>query len=269
MPRDGHDLRRRVASLVAGGPLASAALALGAGGAGWALGGAWGGALGILALVSAMIGLATLIPSRAGGFSSDGARLLTLARGGPPAQREAAVFALVAQTLTGSRPRDWDEVLVAQASGLRDGQPMEEAAQSFLALHALDRGDASGAHRALTRRAEVHGALPPAARASLVVDAAFFEASVRRDPEQAQAWLDRLSEREPFADPTAWALARWAVAEASGDAEQALAQLAEATEHADLTDGITRARLDWAGALPPAPEARAKPEAEASPEATR
>ena len=251
VPRDGHDLRRRVAWLVAGGPLASVALAAAAGAAAWALGGAWGAALGLIAFLSGAIALATLIPTRAGGFASDGARLLTLARGGPEAEREAAIFAVLAQAMNGARPRDWDAAVLERACALRDGEPMEEAALNFLALHALDLDDAERAREALARRVEIRDGVATPARASLALDAATFEGAVRRDAPRAEAWLGTLAEREPFADPTARAVARWAAAEASGDAQAAAAALADAHEHADLTEGMTRARLAWAGALPP------------------
>jgi hypothetical protein len=99
LPVDTRDLPRRFVWVFAGGPLASVALAL----AGWAavawLPGAPAGLrmLGmVVAMMSAAIGLGTLIPMRGGGFASDGARLLRMFRGGPEARREAATLSLVA-----------------------------------------------------------------------------------------------------------------------------------------------------------------------------
>lgn len=87
VPLGDHQLRRRYLRVVAGGPLASLLLASAA------LGGyvllstpAFNKLLGFslftTATVSGAITLATLLPLHLGGFASDGARLLTLWRGG-------------------------------------------------------------------------------------------------------------------------------------------------------------------------------------------
>lgn len=125
-PVGTHDLRRRTMIMAAGGPLASLILGvqllalwmalssmLGAGGTAasvtsFAL--VFGG-IGSLAL-----GVLTLLPMRAGGFYSDGARILRLMRNDEETQREVALMALTGMTMGGARPRDWDAGLVRLAA---------------------------------------------------------------------------------------------------------------------------------------------------------
>jgi hypothetical protein len=102
-PQDARDLRRRVAMLLAGGPLASLLLAAAAVIALAAAAGAMSplvrGVVAIAGLFSGGIGLVTLLPMR----GTDGGRLLRLKRGGPPAEREAAVFGIVGLLTSGVR----------------------------------------------------------------------------------------------------------------------------------------------------------------------
>jgi len=95
-PSDNSNLRRRVTWMVAGGPLASLALAA----AGYAihlgLGHSTASQLcGFTGLLSLGICLVTAIPSHIG-VPSDGLRLITLLRGGPKAEEMCARFARLA-----------------------------------------------------------------------------------------------------------------------------------------------------------------------------
>jgi hypothetical protein len=149
-PMDTRDLRRRTAVMVAGGPVASALVALGAGLAPYMLGpirttSSFGDVLlfetvSTLALMSAAIALVTLLPYRTAGFLSDGARLLRLIRGGPVAARDSAIQAILGSTLSGLRPRDWDPELLRAACELRDGSMFELTALQFAQMHAADSG---------------------------------------------------------------------------------------------------------------------------------
>lgn len=92
LPADDHDLKRRAAWMVAGGPLASLALAVAGCGVYEVMGHApvWR-VCGFIGLLSAGIFLATAIPSH-WGLPSDGSRLLTLWRGGPKAEKWCALL---------------------------------------------------------------------------------------------------------------------------------------------------------------------------------
>ena len=150
---DARDLKRRTAVMVAGGPVASVTLALGA----WLALRAFDlvpfdanasfasfvtfFTLQMIAGASAVIALATLIPMTTSGFLSDGARLLRLWRGGPVAERDSAIQAIMGSSLSGVRPRDWDPALIGAACALRDASMFEFIAQQFAQMHAADRGD--------------------------------------------------------------------------------------------------------------------------------
>ncbi len=150
---DARDLGRRTAVLVAGGPVASAALALGAALVLHALDLSPRNAnasftsllcfltLQALSLVSAAICIVTLVPMQTSGFLTDGARLLRLLRGGPVAERDIAIQAIIGSSLSGVRPRDWDTALIDTARELRDGSLFEFIALQFAQMHVADRGD--------------------------------------------------------------------------------------------------------------------------------
>ncbi|MGB3543281.1 MAG: hypothetical protein WBA11_10180, partial [Rubrivirga sp.] len=184
LPTDTVDLRRGTAMVVAGGPVASVLV----GGLGLALGGAWA----LVGVMSLFIGVATVFPGRTGGFLTDGARLVRLAKGGPAADREAALMSVLSESTAGTRPRDWNADLLEDAVALEDEDPMETSAHSLAMLHALDAGDGDAARRHLERRIELWNATPTAIRGIIASDAAFFEAAVRHDAARARTWLDRV-----------------------------------------------------------------------------
>jgi len=150
---DARNLGRRTAVLVAGGPVASADLALGAGLVLHALDLSLRNAsasftsllsflaLQTLSLVSAAICIVTLVPMQTSGFMTDGARLLRLLRGGPVAERDIAIQAIIGSSLSGVRPRNWDTALINTARELRDGSMFEFIGLQFAQMHAADRGD--------------------------------------------------------------------------------------------------------------------------------
>lgn len=93
LPPDDRDLRRRAAWMVAGGPLASLALALVGCGAHSVLGHTPASQISwFIGICSAAIFLATAIPSHLG-VQSDGSRLIMLWRGGPKAEEWCALLA--------------------------------------------------------------------------------------------------------------------------------------------------------------------------------
>ena len=83
-----------------------------------------------MAGVSAAIELATLIPMQTSGILNDGARLWRLWRGGPVAVRESAIQAIFGSSLSGVRPRDCDPALLNAATALPDDSVFEVMAQA-------------------------------------------------------------------------------------------------------------------------------------------
>jgi hypothetical protein len=142
-PTDAERLVRRYAVFVAGGPIASAFLALAA----------WGVEVlrpqGIgdhffapLAVLSLAVAIGTAQPfGSGGGFASDGGAFRTLLGGGDRSERAAALLALAGALVTGVRPRDLPAETVGRALVPSDGSFEELMALTTAAGHAGDRGE--------------------------------------------------------------------------------------------------------------------------------
>lgn len=198
-----HDLRRRTLVMVATGPAISLMagaqfLAMYQAASPWLFrpGGTFAGQfLGLMLLIlggsSLIIGLVTLIPSRSGGFYSDGARMLRLMRTTDQTEREVALIALTGMSMAGTRPRDWDADLVQRGAGIVDGGPFEVLGRQLAYAHALDRGEVDEARRHLEDAIERADQLPAGARGSLMLTAATFFALHDGDAPRAREFLHR------------------------------------------------------------------------------
>ncbi|MFP7723436.1 hypothetical protein [Lysobacter sp. A3-1-A15] len=180
--------------LAAGGPLASlACVALSA-----ALAASLDGAMRFHALafmaVSALVLAMTAIPMRAGGIETDGAQLLDLARGGRGTQIKALVMGLTAQSLAGTRPRELDPRLLADAMALAASDtPINPAMRAFpslmAALHADDSGDTPARDRHMAHVAVLATEMQPAMRAQFALELA-WHAAMRGDVAAARGWRE-------------------------------------------------------------------------------
>ncbi|HEU4883482.1 MAG TPA: hypothetical protein VFT45_14575 [Longimicrobium sp.] len=259
LPTGTERLPRRLGLMVAGGPGASFLLA----GIGAAL--VWGPmdeagplakvAVGIMMLMSGGMGVVTLIPMRFSGFASDGARLLRLARGGPEAEREAAILSIMAISVAGTAPRDWPAETVRAAIAARDGSSDECTACLLAYTHALDRAEIDAARETLHRALELADQYPPAFVPALMVEAAFFEGFVSGDAAAARAYLAELPEKTIAVTPFDRLRAEAAVALAEGDAAGARERIERARAVAPAGDAFRRALLEQMTAAAPAAEA--------------
>jgi hypothetical protein len=247
LPTGREALPRRLALMVAGGPAFSFLLS----GAAALLSGRVDGApallktlLGMMMIISFGLGVVTLIPMRFSGFSSDGARLLRLARGGPAAHREAAILALVALTTNGTPPRDLPDEVVGSAIAARDGTSDECTANLLAYTQRLDRGDLAGARAALHRSLELADQYPPAFVPALMVEAAFFEGFASRDAAAARAYLAEVPEKSIAVTPLDRLRAEAAIALAEGDRAGARERLARARALGAVADAFRLVLLD-------------------------
>ena len=262
VPEDDRDLRRRMMTLVAGGPAMSlvggvlAGLLLvavesrwspGSGvpdGVGSHLAATW---LGLFAAASLGIGLVTLVPGRAGGFETDGAQLFKLMRGGPAAERSLAVLAIVGMSMGGRRPREWPASLVRRAAAPAAGDGAAEGPSVLVGMmlayaYAMDTSDDAAARAQLATVLAGLEELPAGMRPSLHREAAYQAAlagdaaGARRHLEAARATpgLTTAAQGTPLAEA--------AVAWAEGDRDAATALLARARE-------LLPRALDRGGAL--------------------
>ena len=260
LPTDLHNLARREARMVAGGPAASLVLGFLGVGAYVAFGGTdltprsapvgWLLARGayLFGTGSLGVGLITLVPTTTSGFLTDGARLWRSWRGHPAAPRDAAVFALTALLFV-KRPRDWDRALVRQACAPDDETLYDVEGRRLAYLHLLDAGDAAAAQDALQEALDRHALYPPTLLPTLFAEAAFFEGAVRGDGEAARRWLDAAGDAPALDASTllrAQAAAAWA-AEAP-DAADAL-RAARAALDASAFPALAEAAHAWLDAL--------------------
>jgi hypothetical protein len=233
-PAGLHDLRQRALIMVAGGPVLSLMagaqfLALYQAASSWLFRDAApfasqvaGIALLILGGASLVIGAVTLIPGRAGGFYSDGARMLRLMRATEETEREVALIALTGVSMEGTRPRDWDTALVMRGAGIRDGGPFEVLGRQLAYAHALDSGDVAAARENLEAALHCIDQLPRGARGSLLLAAATFYALHDGDAPRARAYLAS-AQHGLLAAPHQRQVAEAAVRLAEGDVEGARA----------------------------------------------
>jgi hypothetical protein len=195
LPTDDRDLRRRLAVMLAGGPAANLIAALFAFALDVGLGPhpvdrAW------LGLVLSTVGawslfhfLISIVPSGKRGVLTDGAKLLSLLRGGPEAERHCAIAALTGSSLGGTRPRDWQPELLKVATSLPDGSASDATAALLAYRWALDRGDVERAGEFLDRALAGRQKLPAISRPALFLEAAYFTARHSGDAIAARAFL--------------------------------------------------------------------------------
>jgi hypothetical protein len=253
VPPDDQNLRHRFMVFAAGGPLGSvvwAALALGA----WALLPTPGTAVGqVLAAglamsgwISVFLALLTLVPLHIGGFSSDGARMLNLWRGGPAGQLEMAVLSAFVRAAGGMRPRELPLAQLEAAVALPDELPFKLYAYQYLYLAALDAGRIDQARHYLQASRERLALAPPALQANGWLESAFFAAAFEHDLPAARSFRDQA---QITSHTTADALPRAeaALARAAGDADAARthAQTALRELPKGLDQGSARFYTEW------------------------
>jgi len=257
VPPDDHDLRRRFSWYALGGPLGSlawAALALG----GFALLPAGGSpaahvpllALAVSGLLSALLFVVTLIPMHTGGFTSDGGRVLSLARGGPAGQLELAVLAAMVRSMAGTRPRELSrpalEAALRAVAPLPTPPPFQKYAHYYLYLSLLDAGDPAAAAPHLAAYQAGAPDLPPAFQGSVWLEAAFFAAAYQHDAAAAEAF-QRQAKPSPLTPADVPPRVAAALARLAGDAALARAQAQAALRELpqSLDPGSARFYADW------------------------
>jgi hypothetical protein len=238
-PTDTQRVRQRMAVVIAGGPLAS--LITGVLALAWCLSlrpsefdiatpfgrVLFAGALAAYGFGSVGIGLLTLIPGRTAGFRTDGAQLLTFLRGGAEGDRAAALGAIVGQSLSGVRPRDYAPDLLATALHPADGSGEELAAWQLSLAAAVDAGDDTAARAWLERILGALDRVPPLTVATQRYDAALLLARWG-DLDRAREQLAAAGTAPAFAAEHLPPMARAAVAIGEGRHADAPPLLAEA-----------------------------------------
>jgi hypothetical protein len=189
LPVRMDNLRQQLVPMIAGGPLASLGLSMLAAALSFSATGRLAGYAAVVALLSLAIFLVTAIPFRAGGFMSDGMQWLEVRRGGPSVIERADLLSVMATSLGGTRPRDWDAALMARLESMNSTEPLRLLACWMMLLQrAMDCGDSSQtAHYAKALAARVDD-YPDGFRQSLHIELC-LEAALRQDREAAEQHL--------------------------------------------------------------------------------
>ncbi|WP_159475083.1 M50 family metallopeptidase [Dyadobacter sp. 3J3] len=146
-----------------------------------------------VAFLSSVIFVATSIPMQNGGFSSDGARILSLLRGGKKARFETLILKIIADSMSGIRPKllNMKELTEAQEIAAEINPPFGVYVHSFFHQAAFDRADLGDAEKHLIEYVRKADAIPEGIRNAVWMDATFFYAFGKRDIEEAQKYWDQ------------------------------------------------------------------------------
>jgi hypothetical protein len=191
-PTDTRRFVQAATVVAAGGPLASASVAVLA----YATAGAFGpGTLATrlataLAIMSAGVLVATAQPfGTFMGPPSDGGRVLMFFRDRSAAEAWGASWPLAGMSMAGVRPRDWDEQFIDLAESVQHPPAPMLLAKEYLLRHWLDRGEAGRAAAAASAMATAYDDVGKAVRRDVAGELAFYFAFVRHDPDQARRYL--------------------------------------------------------------------------------
>lgn len=233
-PITPDQIRVRAAWCIAGGPIASLALALASA---WVTGAfSLRGFSGMVAVLSFAIVIATVQPFAGTGIGipTDGARLLDLIRGSPNALAGAALLALEGATLAGNRPSSWDPALLELAARVTHPPAYVLSAATAALRRAADGDQAAHGAELVARLRKVYPSVARMLRADTAAELSFWLAHHGGDPVAAREFLRDAAGAlgEPYRRWTAEAAVRAAVA----DREGARAALVRA--RASLSQGL-------------------------------
>ena len=244
VPSDNHNLARRMAVMVAGGPLASLLLGVVALGLAYVLSHPGVRLVSILiGTVSFGIAVVTLLPMRTSNFHSYGARLLMYWFQRDRMERWARSAALTSLALSGTRPRDWNPEMVGGLDQIMDHSLDGVGMATMLFYYEIDRGDMEAAANHLDFFLAHQDAYPEPFRPGMRLEGAWFEGVVRRRADVARQWLDQ-SSGGMLVEPQTRLRATAAVLLAEGNFKEAAAKAEEAL--AVLNDLKVRRGIHWA-----------------------
>lgn len=254
IPPDSHRLVARFIGFTAGGPLASVLLAL-AGGLGYRYGVPAGPSFANYVLeffwlmcltLSALIALITLVPMRSGGFLSDGARMLQLLRGGPKAFVDVVCLRVIAQSFSGTRPRDIDPQPLLEAVAQPLSSHFTVYLHGFLYLHYLDKGLVEKAGEHLDHYTSGVAEVPKGYQSVIYLENVWFEALYRKDAAAARKYWEQVV-AGAFIPKTQVHRAAAALAFAEGDHSGAVKKVEEALLELprSMDKGAAVAEREW------------------------
>jgi hypothetical protein len=224
----------RFAWLVAGGPIASLALAIVCGIISVRADGIWNW-VGTLCWASSLLVVLAGIPYSSGLNKSDGARLWQLVHHPQQARRWVAILALSSEEAKGLRPREWNSEVFNQTLDVDSSASEYLHCQLFAYYRRLDEGREADALEHLERLLATSARAGKPLRQALFLEAASASSIIRKSPMQARVWLDCACKlRKPESTDAVDA----SIAMCEGRYEEAASHRKNARER------VTRQRLD-------------------------
>ncbi len=193
LPTESENLSKRFSFYAAGGPIASILFSgitflmyLAANN--WTESGVtWltipNQALFMTSFLSLVIFVVTTLPFHAGGFYSDGARIIRFLRGGDVARFDLLLLKIIAGSASGIRPRDLQlsELIEAKALAQKLNAPMEVYLHAYHYQIDFDNNEIERAEEHLQNYVKLADNVPGGIRNAVWLDAAFFYAVAKQD----------------------------------------------------------------------------------------
>ncbi|MEM6770807.1 MAG: hypothetical protein AAF597_09510, partial [Bacteroidota bacterium] len=221
LPEGEDNLSARFARYAAGGPVASLLLVLIGLGIRWVMPeGNFFRLLGLMmALFSGFIFIATVIPFRAGGFASDGMRVLTLLRGGPAAKADLAIIRSMGILRSG---RPYTDLPLAEFEAMEaddTANPIQRVTGYYYRyLYCLSIDELDQAAAFLQQTMDNLSVYPKGMDGGFYLEEALFAAKYPQDLPAAESAFGKF-QPNPVVEPLSIALAQAAIAELKGDNE--------------------------------------------------
>jgi hypothetical protein len=147
------------------------------------------GCLNVAGLLGLLMACISLVPTRSAGIGSDAYRLFALLASRPGAKRDILLAILYGTMLNGTRPRDWEPIIVERLLAAREGTQEDASSNLYAYYHALDSGRVEEGGQFLDLALAQRDGFPVASREALFLEGAYFEARHRRNVAAARAWL--------------------------------------------------------------------------------
>ena len=170
--------------------------------------------------ISLHMAIFNTIPIKISYFSTDGRRMLDLAKKNISGQRFLADYQFNAYLRQGIRPKDIDPDIKTRLLALPENS-MDHISGLIMAYYmTLDQGNIQQAGNYLDQALKINAYYPELFRASLLLEGAYYEAHIRQNPDTAKQWLDQIQEKI-LIDPSTHLRAEAAIHLAAGDKSSA------------------------------------------------
>jgi hypothetical protein len=251
VPRSEDALNKRMFMMILGGPVASLLFA-GISMLPWLLQG-WTGKTelawltAVLSAISLHAAILNTVPMKTSYGSTDGRRMLDLIQNNRSGQRYAAIYAFNSNLHQGVRPSDVDPGIIERALAIPEKSSDHVSALLIAYRVELDKGALPQAANYLDEALQMHLYYPEMLRATLLLEGAYFEATVRNQADVARHWLSQIQETVMTSE-ISLLRAEASVLIAEGDQSGALAKAMEGLilAKADrLMPGIAIAETAW------------------------